>query len=160
MYISCQVTVFFKSLHRNISKFFFHFFRFVTPTCVRCSSMSASFQSLLAPYEALIEFRAKLTQCRQSLQFLADSVPEILPDAKEWINMSVGLLDRIEPQLRRTEYQMLCILQLQLHHTLEQLGHLAHVGSWLTFHWCSSSFSLPVRTGARLNQDANSHVSK
>ena len=86
--------------------------------------MSASFQSLLTPYEALIEFRAKLTQCRQSLQFLADSAPDILPDAKEWINMSVGLLDRIEPQLRRTEYQMLCILQMQLHHTLEQLGHL------------------------------------
>ena len=86
--------------------------------------MSASFPTLLAPYEALIEFRTKLTQCRQSLQLLADSVPDILPDAKEWIAMSLGLLDRIEPQLRRTEYQMLCILQLQLHHTLEQMGHL------------------------------------
>ena len=86
--------------------------------------MSASFQTLLAPYEALITFRAQLNQRRHCLQQLAASVPTILPDAKDWIDMSLGLLDRIEPQLQRTEYQMLCILQLQLHHTLEQLGHL------------------------------------
>ena len=117
-------TVHFVTLHSFLSP--------IAPCTCTLAFMSASFQSLLAPYEALIEFRAKLTQCRHSLQVLADAVPEILPDAKEWINMSLGLLDRIEPQLRRTEYQMLCIPQLQLHHTLEQLGHLPTIeADWL-----------------------------
>jgi len=108
--------------HVTIVSSFCH--QFLPRSSVAMSAAASSFQTLLATWEAIIEFRPNLNQCRQSVQLLSQAVPNVLPAAREWIVMANQLLDRIEPELQRTEHQLLCVLQLQLQHALDQIGHL------------------------------------
>jgi hypothetical protein len=86
-----------------------------------------SFQTLLEPYQNLVSFRAKLQQCKQHLIHLNQEVPVFMPAASEWISMANALLDRINPELQRMDFQLLTILQIQLQHSLEQVGHLPNL---------------------------------
>jgi hypothetical protein len=84
----------------------------------------ASFQTLLQPYETLVNFRAKLQTCKHQLTVLSEEVPSFLPAAAEWIAMANGLLDRITPEIQQMDFQLLTVLQIQLQYSIDQLGHL------------------------------------
>jgi hypothetical protein len=58
------------------------------------------------------------------LAHLETVTPAFLLQAQEWVNMATGLLDHIDPHIRRLENQLMIILQLQLHHSLSHHGHL------------------------------------
>ena len=106
-----QISLLQYTYHVTIVSSFCH--QFLPRSSVAMSAAASSFQTLLAPWETIIEFRTNLNKCRQSLQLLSQAVPNVLPAAREWIVMAKQLLDRIEPELQRIEHQPLCILQLQ-----------------------------------------------
>ena len=88
------------------------------------ATLPPSFETLLEPYQQLVAFRAQLNQARLSLNHLAATTPNFLPDAREWVNMSIGLLDRIDPQIQNMVSQLLAILQIQLQYAISTQGHL------------------------------------
>ena len=118
-----------------------------------------SFQTLLEPYQNLVSFRfrAKLQQCKQHLIHLNQEVPVFMPAASEWISMANALLDRINPELQRMDFQLLTILQIQLRHSLEPSAKLGRrLGPK---HRLTGAY--PIRSSAMpLNKTANPPESK
>ena len=127
----CQVTEYCVNFITTWQSVHFIYFNVLCSHASQLTAMSfmepPSCQQLLQPYQNLLNFRIKLQICRHQLTLLSAEVPCFLPTAAQWIAKANESLDHITLELQRMEYQILTILQLQLHYNVDQHGHLPHL---------------------------------
>ena len=97
---------------------FFVFQTFDTSALAMSNSLQ-SLETILQPLRQLFEYRSMIHQIQSFLHQLQQNPSLFLPPLATQLLVATRALQHIEQALNRIEYQLLCIVQLQLQHTLD-----------------------------------------
>ena len=102
-------------------------FSFSTCWCLIMSNSLQSFQTILQPLRQLFEYRSNISQCQTLLHQLQQNTLSLMTPLPAQLLFASRALQQIDLELNRLEYQFLCILQLQLQHSLDTVGPLPEI---------------------------------